>query len=191
MRCCVSLSLMVPLGMCVYRIAARLLHHGDPRFHYVSYNTGSLLRHFVCLGPIDGALQTAARLVGRIPRFNQVSVYMRDVLNWLPYQQRIAYLASALVRRCIRASQLHRCGNSVAPLWLFSVVSHCALHRKRSNWTPIHGLFSASAAQSPVACPTTWNGLIPIGHSVPFFSGLRTILFDRGWAETQAGRAPE
>src|SRR6218665_1456771 len=46
-------------------------------------------------------LRTAARLVGRIPRFGRVSGYMRDVLHWLPYPQRIVYRISALVRRCI------------------------------------------------------------------------------------------
>ena len=43
----------------------------------------------------------AARLVGRIPRFGQVSEYIWDVLHWIPYPQRIVYHISALVRRCI------------------------------------------------------------------------------------------
>src|SRR6218665_1821058 len=38
---------------------------------------------------LDRVLRTAARLVGRIPRFGRVSGYMRDVLHWLPYPQRI------------------------------------------------------------------------------------------------------
>src|SRR6218665_2229972 len=45
--------------------------------------------------------RTAARLVRRIPRFGRVSGYMRDVLHWLPYPQRIVYRISALVRRCM------------------------------------------------------------------------------------------
>src|SRR6218665_845955 len=50
---------------------------------------------------LDSVLRTAARLVGRIPRFGRVSGYMRDVLHWLPYPQRIVYCVAALVRRCI------------------------------------------------------------------------------------------
>src|SRR6218665_2687080 len=52
---------------------------------------------------LDRVLRTAARLVGRIPRFGRVSGYklMRNVLHWLLYPQRIVYGTSALVRRCI------------------------------------------------------------------------------------------
>jgi len=44
-----------------------------------------------------------------------------------------------------------------------------------------------------VAGPTAWNGLpvalrlTPVAHSALFISGLKTTLFDRGWA----GSAPE
>src|SRR6218665_3042671 len=48
---------------------------------------------------LDRVLRTAARLVGRIPKFG--SGYKRDVLHWLPYPQRIvSYL-------CV-GSALHR-----------------------------------------------------------------------------------
>src|SRR6218665_3115414 len=50
---------------------------------------------------LDRVLRTAARLGGRIPKFGRVSGYMRDVLHWLPYPQRIVYRISALVRRCM------------------------------------------------------------------------------------------
>ena len=42
-----------------------------------------------------------------------------------------------------------------------------------------------------VASPTAWNGLpvalTPVAHSALFLSGLKTTLFDRGWA----GSTPE
>jgi len=44
-----------------------------------------------------------------------------------------------------------------------------------------------------VAGPTAWNGLLdalcltPVAYSALFLSGLKTTLFDRGWA----GSAPE
>jgi hypothetical protein len=42
----------------------------------------------VCL---DRVLRTAACLIGRIPRYGHVAEYMRDVLHWLPFPQRIIY----------------------------------------------------------------------------------------------------
>ena len=50
---------------------------------------------------LDRVLRTAARFVGRIPKFGRVSAYMRDVLHWLPYPKRIVYRVAALVRRCM------------------------------------------------------------------------------------------
>ena len=46
---------------------------------------------------IARVMRAAARLVVRIPRFGHVSVYMRDVLHWLPPQQRIFFRISSLV----------------------------------------------------------------------------------------------
>src|SRR6218665_2018830 len=58
-------------------------------------------------------------------------------------------------------------------------------------------LFSSAVIQQrrifSVAGPTAWNGLpvalrlMPVAHSALFFSGLKTTLFDRGWA----GSVPE
>ena len=143
--------------------------------------------------PLNRVLRTAARLVGRIPRFGRVSEYMRDVLHWLPYPQRIVYRVSALVRRCIEG---------LAPPYLRELCCPTTHTQRRCS------LRSAAQAEllAPrartvirqrrafsVAGPMTWNGLpvtlrqIPAGHSVSFFSALKTVLFDRGWA----GSAPE
>src|SRR6218665_1409431 len=53
------------------------------------------------IGSLNKVLRTAAQLVGHIPKFNQVTEYIRDELHWLPYLHRIAYKSSALVIRCI------------------------------------------------------------------------------------------
>src|SRR6218665_1146720 len=85
-------------------------------------------------------------------------------------------------------------GNFVAPLLLFSVVSHYALLPRRSCWSHERGLLSDSAEPSLwLAGPTAWNGLpvalrlTPVAHSALFLYSLKTTLFDRGWA----GSAPE
>src|SRR6218665_1678607 len=56
---------------------------------------------------LDRVLRTAARLVGCIPKFGRVSAYMRDVLNWLPYPQRIVYCVTVLVRCCMEGLAPH------------------------------------------------------------------------------------
>src|SRR5688572_13330440 len=52
------------------------------------------------LGCLDRVFHSAARLIGRIPKFAHVSSFMRDVLHWLPIEQRIEYRIAALVWRC-------------------------------------------------------------------------------------------
>src|SRR6218665_2262558 len=64
------------------------------------------------------------------------------------YPQRIVYRISALVRRCIEGLAHPISGNFVAPLLLFSVVSHCALLLRRSCWSPDCRLLSDSAEPS-------------------------------------------
>src|SRR6218665_196052 len=46
-------------------------------------------------------LRSAARLIGRIPKYDHISTYMRDILRWLPARQRIVYRMAALVWRCL------------------------------------------------------------------------------------------
>ena len=55
----------------------------------------------VRLNCIDRVMRAAARLVGRIQRFGNLSEYMRDVLHWLPPQQRIFFRISSLVWRSV------------------------------------------------------------------------------------------
>src|SRR6218665_629090 len=40
---------------------------------------------------LDRVLRSAARLIGRIPKYDHISIYMRDILHWLPARQRIEY----------------------------------------------------------------------------------------------------
>src|ERR1700733_9595762 len=46
-------------------------------------------------------MRPAARLVDRVQRFGNLSEYMRDVLHWLPPQQRIFFRISSLVWRSV------------------------------------------------------------------------------------------
>src|SRR6218665_61269 len=42
-------------------------------------------------------LRSAARLIGRVSKFDHISAYMRDVLHWLPLRQRIEFRVAVLV----------------------------------------------------------------------------------------------
>src|SRR6218665_3411969 len=41
------------------------------------------------LNCLNRVLRSAARLIGRVSKFDHISAYMRDVLHWLPLRQRI------------------------------------------------------------------------------------------------------
>src|SRR5688572_7226511 len=56
---------------------------------------------------LDRVLSSAARLIGRIPKYASVSAYMRDVLHWLPASQRISYRTAALVGGALLAVHHH------------------------------------------------------------------------------------
>jgi len=131
---------------------------------------------------LDRVLWTAARLVGRIPRFGRVSGYMRDVLSWLPYPQRIVYCISALVRYCIEGlapSYLRElCWSTVTIQRRISLrCSAQAVLLVPRTWTVIRQRRAFS-----VAGPTAWNGLpvalhlTPVAHSALFLSSLKTTL---------------
>src|SRR6218665_2074663 len=45
----------------------------------------------------SSVLLSAARLIGRVSKFDHISAYMRDVLHWLPLRQRIEFRVSVLV----------------------------------------------------------------------------------------------
>src|SRR6218665_1149228 len=142
---------------------------------------------------LDRVLQTAARLVGLIPRFSRVSGYMRDVLHCLPYPQRIVYRIYALVRRCIEG---------LAPSYIRELCcSTVTIQRRISLRSSAQAELLVPRTRTvirqrrafSVAGPTAWNGLpvalrlTPVAHSALFISSLKTTLFDRGWA----GSAPE
>src|SRR6218665_1859756 len=46
---------------------------------------------------LDRVLRSAARLIGRVSKFDHISAYMRDVLHWLPLRQRIEFRVADLV----------------------------------------------------------------------------------------------
>jgi len=81
----------------------------------------------VRLRPLNGVLRAAARMIGGVPRFGHITDYMRDVLHWLPVQQRIHYRISSIVWHCVL-------GNAPSYLLeLFILTSACSGRRSRHS----------------------------------------------------------
>src|SRR6218665_3920944 len=49
------------------------------------------------LNCLNRVLRSAARLIGRVSKFDHISAYMRDDLHWLPLRQRIEFRVAVLV----------------------------------------------------------------------------------------------
>src|SRR6218665_183289 len=126
---------------------------------------------------LDRVLRTAARLVGRIPRFCRVSGYMRDVLHWPPTHSALSTASLRWFGVAWRVWHHPISGNSVAPLLLLSVVPHSA--QAELQVTRTRTVIRQRRAFS-VAGPTAWNGLpdalrlTPVAHFALFLFGLKT-----------------
>src|SRR6218665_3333718 len=55
----------------------------------------------VRLQPLDGIIRAAAKMIGGVPKFGQISQFMRDTLHWLHVRQRIHYRLSCIVWCCV------------------------------------------------------------------------------------------
>src|SRR5688572_9412274 len=139
------------------------------------------------LHPLEGVLRAAARLIGGVPKFGHISAYMRDVLHWLPVQQRIHYRVSSIVWQCILGR---------APFYLrelLTLTSACS--GRRSLRSASRGDFMVPRAHTAIrqhrafsiVGPSTWNTLpsdlrsLPRDLSGSFYKLLKTVLFDRAW----------
>jgi len=134
---------------------------------------------------LERVLRSAARLVGRIPKFSHVSDYMREVLHWLPLQQRILFRVASTVWHCLSGR---------APVYLrelFTLTSTCLGRRalrsaSRGDFIVPHARTSTMQHRAfSVVGPTIWNDLPLHIRSHPrhlpdtFYPLLKTFLFDR------------
>src|SRR6218665_3443999 len=113
--------------------------------------------------------RAAARLIGGFRKFDHIYHYMRDVLHWLPFPQRISYRIASL---------MWRCWSGWAPSYLRELcrpLSSCA--GRRTLRSSAHGNLVVAFARSgtmqtrsfSVVGPKTWNGL-----TVDLGAGTRT-----------------
>ena len=132
---------------------------------------------------LDRVLRSAARLIGRIPKYASVSSYMRDTLHWLPISQRIEYRIASLVWRCLLGC---------APTYLVelcrpvSVVLARRALRSASSGKLLVPRVETSTCQRrafSVVGPSVWNSLplqvrlLPRVDSSVFYKLLKTFCF--------------
>ena len=82
----------------------------------------------VHIRPLQNVLNAAARLVERKGKYDSITTDLRDVLHWLPVQQRTEYKVSLLIDKCL---------HQAAPLYLTEMCVPVSATQRR------HGLRSA------------------------------------------------
>jgi hypothetical protein len=134
---------------------------------------------------LDRILRSAARLIGHIPEFDHVFGYMRDVLHWLPSEQRIVYRIAALVWNYLLG---------LAPAYLRDLCCPVLTAKgsrplRSSEQGLLHVPFARTSTRQnrafSVVGRLVWNGLplelrlLPRTFSSMFFSHLKSVLFVR------------
>src|SRR6218665_4088661 len=135
------------------------------------------------LNCLDRVMRSAARLIGRVSKFDHISAYTRDVLHWLPLRQHIEFRVAVLVWNPLIGQ---------APAYLTdlcrpSLSARSSRHLRSAEQGLLHvprTSFMQSRAFSVVG-PLVWNGLplalrsFPRVFSQKFLQQLKTTLFGR------------
>ena len=135
------------------------------------------------INSLQSVLRSAARLVLRLPARASVTQPMRDILHWLPVQQRIKFKLCTLAFKCTRG---------VAPPYLSrlctrvsSIPSRDRLRSAAAGRLVVPAVNMTTVGQRGFyyACPAVWNALpskltADVGLSIMSFKKqLKTVLF--------------
>src|SRR6218665_547690 len=133
---------------------------------------------------LDRVLRSAAHLIGKLQRYDHVTRYKFDVLNWLPVRQRTEHRVVSLVWQC----QL-----GLEPAYLIDLCQTVSVPCIADPFALLRGVLLVSFARTAamqnrtfsVAGPWIWKGLpqelclfpsyVPIQFSLknmPFLSAL-------------------
>ena len=138
------------------------------------------------LRPLQSVLNAAARLYVKNRKYDAIIATIRDVLHWLPIQQRIEYTLCDLVYKAM---------HHTAPVYLTQLCVPVTIHQGRANLrSATHGDLSLAANKGAtygrrcfaVSGLTTWNALsLSIREQSlslrQFRSRLKTKLFNRAY----------
>ena len=139
------------------------------------------------LARLEQILRSAARLVGRLPKFSSITSYMRDVLHWVPISQQIQYRITAMVSWCVlhcNPSQLCDLCCPMSVLAAHQVLRSAARGELLVPWTH---LATVQRKAFSVVGLSAWNDLpvelrvLLLARTSKFYVSLKSF-FGRDWA---------
>ena len=138
----------------------------------------------VHIRPLQNVLNAAARLV-RKGKYDSITIDLRDVLHWLPVQQRTEYKVSLLIYKCL---------HQAAPLYLTEMcVPVSAIQRRHGLRSAVRGDLEVPRCnlarygqRSFYVSTSLWNSLpLTVRDSsltlTQFCTRLKTFLFTRAY----------
>ena len=141
----------------------------------------------VRLSSLQSVLNSAARLIARLPRFSHISTYMTDELHWLPVASRIRYKILLMVSRTQQGrAPKYLCDLMCKPTSAVSLRPLRSLDRL-DLFVPRARTAMAQHRAFAIVGPSSWNDLPPLyskilaGVSPSSARCLKIFLFPRGF----------
>src|ERR1700733_13997152 len=139
------------------------------------------------LSKLQSVLNSAARLIGGIPKFSHISSFIRDTLHWLPVPQLIQFKILSTMRNCVAGTAPQYLMDPCVPV--SSLPGRSALRSVSHDLLLVPRMRSATsqARSFAYAGPSAWN-LLPYELRLELLSlspsgfrrRLKTMLFVRG-----------
>ena len=139
------------------------------------------------LDRLQSVLNSAARLILGVPKFDSVSAAIRNELHWLPIEERIRFKIALLVRHCIVGAAHEYLTELCRPVSSSSGRQSLRSASRGDLIVPRFRPQRSGYRAFAVSGPHVWNSLpTEIGQScnnlLQFKSKLKTFLFQQSWA---------
>ena len=134
---------------------------------------------------LQSCLNAAARLVTGVGKFEHITPVLRDILHWLPVEQRVTFKVAVLAFDCVRGTCPAYCRDVCTPL--VNVPGRRVTRSAQRGDLHVPSTRTVLGTRSfRVAAPTVWNSLPPHLHSPTisrrqFRAGLKTHLFQEAY----------
>ena len=138
------------------------------------------------IGRLQSCLNAAARLVVGVGKYAHVTPVLRDVLHWLPVEQRVTFKIALLAFDCVRGTCPTYFRDVCTPLDTLDGRSRLRSAHRGDLRVPATNTTRLGPRSFRVAAPTVWNSLPHQLHASnsreQFRSGLKTHLFRQAYA---------